>query len=158
MGAFDSGTYIPDDIPDDTAIAKAAAACGPDKIKFDVTNPERPQPAVVVEPGKALVYVVEDAGYCGDFCIPTIKIGLDGAWMGANQGSSYFSFPAAPGEHHLCARWQSIFGSRSQVAALPHFTAGPEKSITSEGAPSMPNTSASFWILIRSIPIKAGCS
>src|SRR5260370_8621209 len=107
MGAFDGGTYIPDDIPDDTAIAKAAAACGPDKIKFDVTNPERPQPAVVVEPGKALVYVVEDARYCGDFCIPTIKIGLDGAWMGANQAPSYFSSPPAPAYHPLSPRCQS---------------------------------------------------
>jgi hypothetical protein len=32
---------------------------------------------------------------------------MDGAWVGTNQGSSYFFFAAAPGEHHLCIHWQS---------------------------------------------------
>jgi hypothetical protein len=36
----------------------------------------------------------------------TARIGLDGAWVGANHGDSWFSFLAEPGEHHLCANWQ----------------------------------------------------
>jgi hypothetical protein len=35
-----------------------------------------------------------------------VKVGLDGAWVGANHGTSYLSFPVEPGEHHLCAEWQ----------------------------------------------------
>src|ERR1022692_4903336 len=44
-----------------------------------------------------------------DFCRakPTVRVSLDGSWVGANRGASYFFFPVEPGEHHLCADWQS---------------------------------------------------
>jgi hypothetical protein len=48
---------------------------------------------------------------------------LDGTWVGANHGNSYFYLTVEPGEHHLCANWQSFvgFGARHQSAAA-HFT------------------------------------
>src|ERR1019366_9119074 len=42
------------------------------------------------------------------------KVGLDGAWVGANQGSSYFFFATTSGEHHLCVTgnraWRRVRG------------------------------------------------
>jgi hypothetical protein len=38
---------------------------------------------------------------------PTMRVGLDGAWIGANKGKSYFFFSVDPGDHEVCANWQS---------------------------------------------------
>ena len=110
--------------PNKTAVAKAMAACGPDKVKFDVTQSGASQPPATVEAGKALVYVIEEtSANCGVGCVATTKVGLNGSWIGANQGNSYFSFAVASGEHHLCVRWQSILPHRNRLAALANFTA-----------------------------------
>jgi hypothetical protein len=110
--------------PDDAALAKATAACGPDKVKFDVTNPDKPEPAAVLEKGKALVYMIEDAELlCGPGCGVTTKVGLNGGWVGANQGGSYFSFSVEPGEQHLCVKWQSRVSRRNQAVAVANLTA-----------------------------------
>ncbi len=110
---------------DKSAIVKATAACGPDNVKFDVTHPEASQPPAVPETGKALVFVIEqENSICdSDSCPTTTKVGLDGSWIGANRGNSYFSFAMAPGEHHLCVKWQSRFSSANRVPALAGFTA-----------------------------------
>ena len=92
----------------DQAPAAVAAACGPDNVKFDVDSSGR-QPAAQPEPGKALVYVVEQFDRpTNELGRPTIRVGLDGSWMGANRGTSYLSFSVEPGAHHLCADWQSL--------------------------------------------------
>jgi len=54
---------------------------------------------------------------------PTTRVGLDGVWVGANHGKSYFFFPVDPGDHHLCVRWQSSFKQLSQAAAALSLTA-----------------------------------
>jgi hypothetical protein len=92
-----------DQAPPEVAVVRAA--CGPNNVKFDVTPSAGQPPAPQPEPGKALVYVVEQ--YDGRALNPTVKVGLDGAWVGANRGTSYLFFPIEPGEHHLCADWQS---------------------------------------------------
>jgi len=33
-------------------------------------------------------------------------MGVDGAWVGANEGRSYFGFVIDPGVHHLCVSGQ----------------------------------------------------
>jgi len=108
--------------PEDPAVAKAMAACGPEKTKFDVTITADAQPEAAPA-DEARVYIVgESPGNCtGLSCSLTTKVGLDGSWVGANRSPSYFSFSVAPGEHHLCARWQSVF--RNRMIALAHFTA-----------------------------------
>jgi len=55
--------------------------------------------------------------------IPTIRVGLNGAWVGANHGTSYLSFSVDPGEHHLCTNWQSVLKSLSDQHSLTSFTA-----------------------------------
>jgi hypothetical protein len=77
-------------------------------------------------PGKALVYVFEvertDAQALKTGAV-TIRIGLDGQWVGANHGNTYFYFPVDPGDHNLCANWQSTFGRFSKLAAAVSLTA-----------------------------------
>jgi len=48
------------------------------QIKTDAARPPEPQ----VEGGKALIYVVEDQKYKAVRDV-TVRIGLDGAWVGA---------------------------------------------------------------------------
>jgi hypothetical protein len=110
--------------------AAAAVACGPKGANFDVKSDESQHVLPQLEPGKALVVFVQDIGlvsclgHCG-----TTKIGLDGAWVGANQHNSYFSVSVEPGEHHVCASPQGHFvptmtSSDAAVrSAFAHFTA-----------------------------------
>lgn len=101
---------------DEAAIAKAKAACGPGQIHFDVEainfSDSVDQPAS----GKALVYVIAEGPI-------TARIGLNGAWVGAIEGSSHLSFSIDPGEHHLCTSWQSIFLKGNKSVALASFIA-----------------------------------
>src|SRR5262245_51509116 len=75
--------------------------CGPSEGQFDVTS-GKSHPAAKPESGKALVYVIEDIERG-----PTMRLGLDGAWIGANKGKSYFFFSLDPGDHQVCTKWQS---------------------------------------------------
>lgn len=105
-----------------SAVATAApTACGPADVKFDV-KPDPAQPPSELPSGKAIIYVIEDVGESHSGWI-TIRVGLDGSWIGANRGNSYFSFAVSPGEQHLCANWQSSHQSQSSLYALTNFTA-----------------------------------
>ena len=111
----------------DQAAALAAGGCGPDKVKFDVKTDKKQHPTPQPEPGKALVYVVEvekvDPGLSIDGLHTTTRIGLDGQWVGANHGKSYFFFPVDPGNHNLCANWQSSLGRYSKLASAVTLSA-----------------------------------
>jgi hypothetical protein len=101
-----------------------APGCGPIDAKFDVKTDKTQHPIVAAESGKAVVYFVEDDSHFQSNPKPTTRIGVDGSWVGANHGSSYFYFPVEPGEHHLCASWQSWIGAGTRnKAAAAHFTA-----------------------------------
>jgi hypothetical protein len=105
--------------------AIATAACGPEKTNFKVTLDESRKTLVEPEPGKARVYFFQDAGTSVTLGYPTAKLGMDGVWVGANHGNSYFSVSIDPGEHHLCATLQSSLVA--QRVALAHFTAAVGK-------------------------------
>ncbi len=99
-------------------------ACGAADTRFDVKANKAQHTAAQPDAGKALVYLVEDDSDFGSKPKPTTRAGLDGAWVGATRGNSYFYFSVDPGEHHLCASWQSavIVGQGRKIAAA-HFTA-----------------------------------
>jgi hypothetical protein len=106
-------------------------ACGPLDAKFDA-QAEAGQPAAQLsaqlsaqaEPGKALVYVAEDFTKApGEIDNPTLRVGMDGAWVGATRTNSYLAFAVEPGEHHLCSSWQSHWQRLSKLAAFAGFTA-----------------------------------
>jgi hypothetical protein len=100
------------------------AACASRSENFDVKLDESQHALMPPEQGKARVYFIQDLGYvsCLGGCLTT-KIGLDGAWVGANQHNSYFSVSVEVGEHHLCANLQSRFAAVNRYFALAHFTA-----------------------------------
>jgi hypothetical protein len=101
--------------------AVSTAACGTQKVSFSVKLDESPHTPAQPEPGKALVYFFHDAGTSITVGYPTAKVGIDGAWAGANHGNSYFYVSVEPGEHHVCATLQSSLVA--QRLELAHFTA-----------------------------------
>jgi hypothetical protein len=105
-------------------------ACGDDGVKFDVkTQKDQPAPAPP-EAGKAQIVLIgtidkEGAGTC-IACNFVGRVGVDGAWVGANKGASYFAYTVEPGEHHVCANWQTI-GQDGKKVGVASFTAEPGK-------------------------------
>jgi hypothetical protein len=85
------------------------AACGPESSLFQVKAVPDPKPAVQPEAGKSLVYVIEE--YLrppNELGKPTIRLGIDGNWVGANRSTSHFMLSVDPGEHRFCADWQGV--------------------------------------------------
>jgi len=107
------------------AAARAAAGCGPKQVQFDVTTDKKQHTVGQAEAGKTLVYVFEDETRDPNQRLGnvTIRIGVDGQWVGANHGKSYFFFPVDPGEHAVCANWQASFKMYSKLASAASFTA-----------------------------------
>jgi len=108
-----------------TAFAQAPsagfpAACGPESRSFDVKTQKSRPDATQVDPAKALVYFIQDSGPWGNHQRATLRIGLDGKWVGAYKHNSYFSVSVEPGEHHVCVNVQP---DQSGLVALAHFTA-----------------------------------
>jgi hypothetical protein len=101
-------------------------SCGSDKIQFDVTTQKHQPPPVPPAAGKAQIIFIEALDRnlgCWSCGSPTSRIGMDGAWVGATQGNSYFAIDVAPGEHHLCTDWQSAFGTLKNKIGMAEFTA-----------------------------------
>src|SRR5947207_3153411 len=72
------------------------------------------------ESDKAVIYVIQEREplTCLGPC-PTYRVGLDGAWLGANRGDSFSFFSIAPGNHNLCTNTQR----RAVLASALSFTA-----------------------------------
>jgi hypothetical protein len=109
---------------DQAAAARTAAGCGPSQVLFDVKTDDSKHPVGQPEDGKALVYFLVDF-----VTAPTMRVGVDGKWVGANDGKSYFFFTAEPGEHNVCAEWQSSTFKKSseRIGEALHVTFEPGK-------------------------------
>jgi len=114
------------------------SACGSANVVFDVKVDTAQHPSPEAETDKALVYIIEDLGQCpdcyaqasllnvvSDVSGAVIKFGADGSWVRASKGDSYFFLTMAPGEHHICANWQSSLEERSRAYAFTDLTAEP---------------------------------
>jgi len=108
--------------------AAPTPACGPANISFSVQLDDSQHTPAEPEPGKARVYFVHDAGTGFLAWYPTVKVAVDGTWVGANHGNSYFSVSVDPGEHHVCVNLQSSVVA--QRVELAHFTATAGSVIT----------------------------
>jgi hypothetical protein len=97
------------------------AACGAMKASFNADVQDGQHATGTVPAGKALVYFIHDMNVPGGQHF-TVRMGVDGAWVGAYKQSSAFSVAVDPGEHHLCASTQSAF-SIGKMIALAHFKA-----------------------------------
>jgi hypothetical protein len=123
-------------------------ACGKDEIKFNVTTQKgQPVPAAP-DSGKAQIVLIETLERIGNvqfFGGKIARFGVDGAWVGADRGDSYFVVAVDPGVHHLCANWQTIGPDKKNVG-VASFTADPGKTyyyqvkITQKGYVEAPAT------------------
>ena len=110
---------------DQAAKARAAAGCGPNEVQFDVKTNKNQHPTADTNAEKAVVYVFEEEKRDPGLSLGslTTRVGLDGAWIGANHGKSYFYFLTKPGEHRLCTNWQSSFEMYSKLGAAANLSA-----------------------------------
>lgn len=99
-------------------------ACGDDGVKFDVkAEKNQPAPTGPAE-GKAQIIFIEDENRgLGFGAHATVRYGMDGAWVGANNDNSYFVVSVDPGVHHLCASWQSSMKMLKKSIDVASFTA-----------------------------------
>jgi hypothetical protein len=73
----------------------------------------------------------------------TVRFGIDGVWVGADNSSSYFAMPVDPGLHHLCASWQTVLRGAKSTTGVTSLTVEPDKvyyfeakvTVTSEKTP-----------------------
>jgi hypothetical protein len=103
-------------------------ACGDDKAQFEVKT-EEGQPAPAPPPsGKAqVIFIDDDSVKTSGFSFTTFRYGMDGAWVGANKGNSYFVLTVDPGVHHLCVSPQTVSGKGRMTVGIASFTAEPDK-------------------------------
>jgi len=114
-----------------TGETRLAPSCGPDEVAFEVKTDKRSHPMGQAVAGKALVYFFEHDWYRG-YSRPTTRLGVDGGWVGATSGNSYFYFSVDPGEHHICASWQIGVGAVGAARLLrPILRQRPEWCTTS---------------------------
>lgn len=98
-----------------------APGCGASNVTFSVATKKNQHPFAQPDADKALVYFVEDDSNFNAIPKPTVRAGLDGTWVGATHGSSYFYFPVDVGQHHLCVSWQGK--GQETYAAATDFSA-----------------------------------
>lgn len=103
--------------------AHAAApldACGNGEVQFKVKTQKTHTAMDTVEPGKAKIVFIEalDGAFMS---APTARFAIDGSWVGADRGASYFTINVDPGDHTLCARRQSSAKDESLMAEIAKF-------------------------------------
>jgi hypothetical protein len=99
--------------------------CGKDDVQFKVKTDKKQPVRSSPEAGKAQIIFVEAVK--GPFgTAPVARFGVDGAWVGADRGTSYFVVSVDPGEHQLCASRQSAARSEKEDVgkATVHAEAG----------------------------------
>jgi len=99
-------------------------SCGKPEAGFDVKT-EKSAAAVAPQPGQAtLVFVQRNSDCIG---CSVVRVGLDGAWVGANKGNSYFSVAVQPGDHHVCAWWDAPLARMESRIGLTDLAASADQ-------------------------------
>jgi hypothetical protein len=94
------------------------AACGSSDSKLNVHTDRKQHPLGAAGAGEALIYIIEEQPVVKSFAHVT-RYGVDGTWIGGNQGNSYFFTTVGAGDHHLCGE------SQLKYLRLIHLTQGP---------------------------------
>jgi hypothetical protein len=105
---------------DHSEAAAAAIGCGPGGTKFDVQIDKKQHPILPPEADKAIIYIFQDAkrdSNVRNLGNTTTRVGIDGVWVGANHGKSYFFVLVNPGDHHLCLAQQTMLKTSSKPGA-----------------------------------------
>ncbi len=100
------------------------ASCGDARATYKVTDAKASAFSATPPVGKArVVFIERENQMVVPFHYATVRIGMDGAWMGADYNNSYLSFDVEPGEHHLCASWQTHLEKSQKSTDVASFTA-----------------------------------
>lgn len=83
------------------------AACGVMSQNFKVHSGAARRSAGEVPEGKAMIYLVEDIVPI-PLNAPTLRVGMDGKWVGATRSHTYLGLVVDPGVHHLCVSAQGF--------------------------------------------------
>lgn len=83
--------------------AKLPASCGPQSTTVSVQTKKERKKLAAIPAGKARLVFVQQLGVCPGCGV--VRIGLDGKWVGANKGNSWFDVVVPAGEHHVCGFW-----------------------------------------------------
>jgi hypothetical protein len=59
-------------------------------MRFEVTTSTNQNPSSKADAGKALIYFLQDDTHFNSRARPSTLVGLDGQWIGATSGNSYF--------------------------------------------------------------------
>jgi hypothetical protein len=110
--------------------ARTAAGCGPGLAMFDVKVDKKQHPVPAPSEGKALLFFVQQFHTNANIKIGgiTSKVGIDGKWVGANHGDSYFFIEVDPGEHRVCSGVQATLGPLTKLGSAFTLTAESGKS------------------------------
>jgi hypothetical protein len=92
--------------------------CGPADTQYKVKLDKKAQRPGAPQPDQAQIVFVETLD--GEFSTgPVSRFAIDGNWVGASKGASYFAITVAPGTHQVCASRQSGAAlERQNVGAL----------------------------------------
>ena len=80
------------------------SSCGPKDAGFNVKLDKSQHSLTQPDAGQARIYFIRE-----EYDVVSgsaIMFGIDGAWVGANHGTSYFSVSVDPGERHICVATQ----------------------------------------------------
>ena len=97
-------------------------ACGNEKIKVDVAVQK---PLSALPAANATTATLVFVQRLDEACIgcSVARVGLDGTWIGADKGASFFSVTTAPGEHHVCVFWEAPGAKIENRIGLTDFEA-----------------------------------
>lgn len=132
-------------------------ACGDDHAHFDVKTDKNAQAPALPAAGKAQVVVIEriDAPGCLGCHEFAPRIAVDGSWVGATRGDSYFAFDVDPGAHSVCADWKSLSAAPGKHIGVASFSAEPgqtyffqAKIMAAPEGPSNPPSVRTRWVLV----------
>ncbi len=114
-----------------SALAKTPTlppSCGPVKPAIRIQTSKHNHPPIPLAPGAATLVFVQRIPVCLGCSADRVgvtRIGMDGSWVGGNKGNSYFAVTVAPGEHHVCAYWDTFELSGEDKLWLTDVTAQP---------------------------------
>lgn len=92
----------------------AMTACGIPSAQFSVTIEPARVRSIAVSSGRATIYFVSD--FLMGVNSGTVRIGVDGEWIGALKANSYTKAEVTSGAHHFCAQGQGHLIGPDSVA------------------------------------------
>lgn len=83
--------------------ATLPSSCGPQHTKAHVQLNRSPAKLAAIPSGDARLVFVQQPEPC--YGCAVVQVGVNGRWVGRNEGKSWFAVTVPSGEQHVCAWW-----------------------------------------------------